>query len=187
MLYLTRKIGESVIINNTIEMTVVEVKGRAVKIGFNFPPEATILRKELHDKILQQNLAAAQSGDDVDIMDAVEGRYPRTRTSTMAEEEGKQETPTLAVALKYDRGKEPAPRVVAKGRGTIAEQIIRIAEEHGVTIHEDANLVEVLEKLDLDAVIPLEAYAAVAEILNYVYKANAQAKAETRKAGRKRW
>lgn len=82
-----------------------------------------------------------------------------------------------AVALKYDRGKDPAPRVVAKGQGTIAEQIIRIAEEHGITIHEDANLVEILGKLDLDTVIPLEAYAAVAEILSYIYKANAQAKA----------
>jgi len=73
MLYLTRKIGESVIINNTIELTVVEVKGRAVKIGFNFPPEASILRKELHDKIMQQNIAAAQSAEDADILDAVEG------------------------------------------------------------------------------------------------------------------
>jgi len=69
MLYLTRKIGESVIINNTIELTVVEVKGRTVKLGFNFPPEATILRKELHDKILEQNVAASQSLDD-DTMDA---------------------------------------------------------------------------------------------------------------------
>ncbi len=72
MLYLTRKIGESVIINNTIELTVVEVKGRSVKLGFNFPPEATILRKELHDRIMEQNLAAARSGDDADILGAVE-------------------------------------------------------------------------------------------------------------------
>jgi flagellar biosynthesis protein len=95
----------------------------------------------------------------------------------MAEDEADRKTPPIAVALKYERGKEPAPHVVAKGRGPIAEQIIRVALEHGVTVHEDANLVEVLEKLDLDAVIPLEAYAAVAEILNYVYKANARTKA----------
>jgi len=63
VLYLTRKIGESIIINNTIELTVVEVKGRSVKIGFNFPPEASIMRKELHDRIMEQNLAASQSGD----------------------------------------------------------------------------------------------------------------------------
>lgn len=94
----------------------------------------------------------------------------------MADEEKGKKPPSLAVALKYDRGKDPAPRVVAKGKGTIAEQIIRIAEENGVVIREDANLVEILEKLDIDTIIPLEAYAAVAEILNYVYKANAQAK-----------
>jgi carbon storage regulator len=70
MLYLTRKIGESVIINNTIEVTVVEVKGRTVKLGFQFPPEASILRKELHDKILEQNMAAAQVGDDASLIEA---------------------------------------------------------------------------------------------------------------------
>jgi len=59
MLYLTRKIGESIIINNNIELTVVEVRGKTVKLGFLFPKEATILRKELHDKIMEQNLAAA--------------------------------------------------------------------------------------------------------------------------------
>jgi carbon storage regulator len=62
MLYLTRKIGESIIINNTIELTVVEVRGKTVKLGFLFPKEATILRKELHQKIMEQNLAAAREG-----------------------------------------------------------------------------------------------------------------------------
>ncbi len=62
MLYLTRKIGESIIINNDIELTVVEVRGRTVKLGFLFPKEASILRKELHQKILEQNIAAA-TGD----------------------------------------------------------------------------------------------------------------------------
>jgi carbon storage regulator len=68
MLYLTRKIGESIIINNTIELTVVEVRGKTVKLGFLFPKEATILRKELHDKITEQNLAAASAGVD-ELMD----------------------------------------------------------------------------------------------------------------------
>lgn len=94
----------------------------------------------------------------------------------MADEDEDKPSPSVAVALKYDRTREPAPRVVAKGRGTIAEQIIRVAEEHGITIREDANLVEILEKIDLDAIIPLEAYAAVAEILNYVYRTNANVK-----------
>lgn len=63
MLYLTRKIGESIIINNNIELTVVEVRGKTVKLGFLFPKEASILRKELHQKILEQNLAAASVGE----------------------------------------------------------------------------------------------------------------------------
>lgn len=70
MLYITRKIGESVIINNTIEMTVTEIKGKTVKIGFNFPKEASIMRKELHDKIMEQNLAASRSGGNDDFMEA---------------------------------------------------------------------------------------------------------------------
>ena len=65
MLYLSRKIGESIIINNVIEMTVVEVRGKTVKIGFNFPPEASVLRKEIYDKIMAENVAAASGkGDD---------------------------------------------------------------------------------------------------------------------------
>ena len=59
MLYLVRKEGESIIINNDIELTVVEIRGRSVKLGFVFPPEASILRKELYEKIKAQNLAAA--------------------------------------------------------------------------------------------------------------------------------
>ena len=73
MLYLSRKIGESVIINNNIELTVVEVRGKAVKLGFVFPPDATILRQEIHQRILEQNLAASQMGSEQDISDALAG------------------------------------------------------------------------------------------------------------------
>ena len=66
MLYLSRKLGESIIINNSIEMTVIEVRGKTVKIGFNFPPDATVLRKEIYDKIMEENMAAAGSGMDTD-------------------------------------------------------------------------------------------------------------------------
>lgn len=69
MLYLTRRIGESIIINNNIELTVVDVRGKTVKLGFLFPKEASILRKELHQKILEQNIAAASddgSFDDIE-------------------------------------------------------------------------------------------------------------------------
>lgn len=78
----------------------------------------------------------------------------------------------LAVALKYEREKQAAPVVAAKGKGYIAEQIIALAKEHNIEIREDKDLATLLEKLDLDTPIPLEAYAAVAEILAYVYRAN---------------
>jgi flagellar biosynthesis protein len=57
----------------------------------------------------------------------------------------------------------------------VAEKIIAMAKDHGVPIHEDANLVEVLEKLEIDTHIPLEVYAVVAEVFAYLYKINAAA------------
>ena len=63
MLYLTRKVGESIIINENIELTIVEVRGKTAKLGITFPPEATVLRKELHDRIKRENLAAAADDD----------------------------------------------------------------------------------------------------------------------------
>ena len=78
----------------------------------------------------------------------------------------------LAVALKYERGKADAPIVSAKGRGYIAQQIIELAQQNNIEIRRDTDLVTLLEKLDINTPIPLEAYAAVAEILAYIYKAN---------------
>jgi flagellar biosynthesis protein len=60
--------------------------------------------------------------------------------------------------------------VVASGEGFIAEQIVRIALDNGITVHKDSDLVEILSKLDIDALIPVEAFAAVAEILSYIYR-----------------
>ena len=77
-----------------------------------------------------------------------------------------------AAALKYDSEIGSAPRVVAKGRGAVAEKIIEIAEEHNVPVHEDFDLVEVLSGLDLDEEIPQEVYVAVAELLAFVYSIN---------------
>lgn len=79
----------------------------------------------------------------------------------------------VAVALKHDRESRQAPRVTASGKGAIAEQILQLAFANGVKVREDADLAEVLSKLELDSPIPLEAYAAVAEILAYLYRANA--------------
>lgn len=59
MLYLTRKLGESLIINDEIEVTVVDVKGKAAKLGITFPPHASVLRREVYDRIQAENRAAA--------------------------------------------------------------------------------------------------------------------------------
>jgi len=64
MLYLTRKAGESVIINDDIEVTVVDIRGRSVKLGFTFPQGASVLRRELYEKIQKENLEAAQASTD---------------------------------------------------------------------------------------------------------------------------
>ncbi len=80
---------------------------------------------------------------------------------------------TKAVAVEYDRDDDTAPRVTASGKGLIADQILAIAFAKGIKVRKDEDLVEVLSKIEIDSPIPLEAFAAVAEILAYVYKANA--------------
>lgn len=75
-----------------------------------------------------------------------------------------------AVALKYERHKDNAPKVVAKGSGEVAKKIIEVAKEHGVYIKEDPQLVEVLSAIDIDQEIPPQLYKAVAEILAFVYR-----------------
>ena len=65
MLYLTRKVGDSVVINDNIEITVIEVRGRSIKLGFTFPSDVSVLRRELYDKIQGENRAAAEAGADL--------------------------------------------------------------------------------------------------------------------------
>ena len=77
----------------------------------------------------------------------------------------------MAVALAYDGSPAP-PKVVASGHGAMAEQILALAFANGVRVREDADLAEILASVDVDTEIPLEAFAAVAEILAYVYRAN---------------
>lgn len=74
-----------------------------------------------------------------------------------------------AVALAYSKG-DAAPRVVAKGRGLIAREIIDRANEAGVFVHESPELVGLLMQVDLDARIPPTLYVAVAELLAWIYK-----------------
>lgn len=80
------------------------------------------------------------------------------------------DTRKKAAALRYKPEKDSAPKLVAKGKGKIAEKIIQIAREYNVPIKDDPQLIEVLSTLDLYQEIPPELYRAVAEILVFVYR-----------------
>ena len=80
--------------------------------------------------------------------------------------------PSMAAALHYDPETQYAPKVVASGRGGVADQILAIAFAKGIKVREDADLAELLSLIDIDSEIPIEAFAPVAEILAYVYRAN---------------
>ena len=97
------------------------------------------------------------------------------------EKEEKKEA--VAVALAHDRVDDRPPRVIAGGHGRVAEQILEIAFANGVRVREDADLAELLSSIDIDTEIPVEAFAAVAEILTYVYQANAGTAQETPDGG----
>lgn len=75
-----------------------------------------------------------------------------------------------AAALSYNIRKDSAPRLVAKGKGWMAEKIIEIAREHHIPLKEDPHLIEILSTLDLYEEIPPDLYKAVAEILIFIYK-----------------
>lgn len=75
-----------------------------------------------------------------------------------------------AAALRYNKEKENAPRVVAKGEGKTAENIIKIAELHKLPIRKDEDLIELLSKVELDKEVPEALYKAVAEVFSFIYK-----------------
>lgn len=81
-----------------------------------------------------------------------------------------------AVAVKYDVNKDKAPKIIATGKGGLAEEILRIAEENNVPMYEDPTLADLLSKLDLDSEIPGELYTLVAEVLSFVYQLDKMAK-----------
>ena len=74
MLYLTRKIGESVVINEDIEVTVIDIRGKTIKLGFTFPASATVLRREIYECIQEENRAAAASG--ANLAEAMKSKVP---------------------------------------------------------------------------------------------------------------
>lgn len=75
-----------------------------------------------------------------------------------------------AIALRYDSDKESAPRVLAKGKGMIADNILEKAKELDIPIQKDASLAELLGKLEVNETIPEELYSAVAEVFAFIYR-----------------
>ncbi|MFJ7933124.1 EscU/YscU/HrcU family type III secretion system export apparatus switch protein [Sporosarcina sp. NPDC096371] len=79
-----------------------------------------------------------------------------------------------AVALSYDPNSANAPKVVAAGKGKIAENIVEKAKAHDIPIQEDSSLVEILGQLNINESIPEELYLAVSEVFAYVYQIDRQ-------------
>ena len=75
-----------------------------------------------------------------------------------------------AVALKYEAERDMAPKVIAKGRGHVAEHILETAQKNSVPVYQDKTLVNMLMALEIDREIPPELYKAIAEVMAYVYK-----------------
>mgnify|MGYP001071015951 CR=1 FL=1 len=85
----------------------------------------------------------------------------------MEQDKGKQDKVKQAIALEYDPS-DDAPRVIASGRGLLAERIIEKAKESDVPIHRDDKLADTLSRLEIGEMIPPELYEVVAEILIFV-------------------
>ena len=81
----------------------------------------------------------------------------------------KQSKARSAVGLKYKDGDKAAPKVVAKGFGDLADEIITVAKENGVLVHEDPYLSELLNRLDLGQEIPEQLYYVIAELIAFSY------------------
>ncbi len=82
----------------------------------------------------------------------------------------------VAAALSYRKGDAGAPRVIATGRGMLAQRIVDLAFQNGIKVREDRDLAELLASVDVGCEIPTEALLAVAEIIAYLYRANGQLK-----------
>lgn len=85
---------------------------------------------------------------------------------------GKASKFSEAAALKYDPKADKAPKLVAKGRGHVAEKILEIARQNNIPIKEDPELLQVLSKFDLNREVPPHVYQVVAELLAFVYSVN---------------
>lgn len=90
--------------------------------------------------------------------------------SDKSDNSGAAKKPNVAVALQYEKGTDPAPKVVAKGRGLVAERIVALAQEHDIVIDANPELAEALSSIELDETIPIELYKAVAEVIGFVLR-----------------
>lgn len=86
-----------------------------------------------------------------------------------------KDPPVLAVALEYEIGSRDAPKVIAKGRGHVAERIIALAKENDIVIDANPALAEALSGVELDRTIPIELFEAVAEVIGFVIRAGRRA------------
>ena len=83
-----------------------------------------------------------------------------------------QSPKTIAIAL--EEQSDSAPKIIATGRGFIAEQILDVAFANDVKVREDSDLAQILSAIDVDSPIPTNAFTAVAQVLAYLYAANGQ-------------
>jgi flagellar biosynthesis protein len=90
--------------------------------------------------------------------------------------EDDKKVPVLeAVAFRYDKDRDDAPRVVAKGRGFVAQQLLAVARRHAVPVYQNQTVTQLLMAVELDREIPPELYQVVANVLAYVYRLDGKA------------
>jgi len=85
-------------------------------------------------------------------------------------------SPSLAIALQYDKVNAPTPRVIAKGKGATGDAIIALAREHGIPIEENVMLAQALSQVEIGEDIPEALYRAVAEVLIFILRASGKIK-----------
>jgi len=100
----------------------------------------------------------------------------KQRAPLKNEPETDPNVPPQAVALKYDMERDTAPKVVAKGRGHVAENILAAAQKNAVPVYQNKTLVNMLMALEIDREIPPELYRTIAEVMAYVYRIDKKAK-----------
>lgn len=100
----------------------------------------------------------------------------KQRAPLKTEPETDPNVPQQAVALKYDMERDAAPKVVAKGRGHVAENIMAAAQKNSIPVYQNKTLVNMLMALEIDREIPPELYRTIAEVMAYVYRIDKKAK-----------